>query len=162
MWLLQQWCWWVKTTYTRTEQTYCLKSFWSGHHLTSISWICNSCLLLKNISGLISKMNNFRKGCKKCWYIYFRKVANSCVDISIVPFVPVVEFVSSIWIVDTGLRRRRVRRRKDRVARLVAVSFTSNVKMLEFYILTAELIQSLFIYKWQTGIGTWTRLGAQG
>ena len=71
--------------------------------------------------------------------MYSRKVANSCVDISIVPLVPVVEFVGSIWIVDTGLGGRRVGRGKDRVARLVAVSFTIN--------LTTELIQSLIIYK---------------
>ena len=95
-----------------------------------------------------------KKMCKKCWYIYSRKVAHSCADISIVPLVPVVEFVSSIWIVDTWLGGRRVGRGKDRVARLVAVSFTIN--------LTMELIQSLIIYKWQTGIGTWTRLGTQG
>ena len=53
-------------------------------------------------------------------------------NISIVPLVPVVEFVGSIWIVDARLGRRRVGRWEDWVARLVAVSFTINVTtMLE-------------------------------
>ena len=142
MCLLQGYCWWGKTTYMHTL-------------CTSKCWTC--CPLSqkaksKNDSAYILKS---RKRCvEKCWYIYSRKVANSCADISIVPLVPVVEFVSSIWIVDTWLGGRRVGRGKDWVARLVAVSFTIN--------LTTELIQSLIIYKWQTGIGTWTRLGTQG
>ena len=35
------------------------------------------------------------------------------IDISIVPLVPVVEFVGSIWIVDAGLGRRGVGRWED-------------------------------------------------